>query len=98
VIEIVGEAMKQVVESISPEVKPVENLPQEVQLPIKDVQLAGEKVNYRTALNPGIFFRYSVFKVRVASPGREWDSRSFHLSPRVAAPETSEIHYAALRS
>jgi hypothetical protein len=63
VTEIVGEAMKQVVESISPEVKPVEDLPQDVQLPPEDVQLAGEKVNYRIALNPEIFFKYSVFKV-----------------------------------
>jgi hypothetical protein len=42
VIEIVSEAMKHVVEAISPEVKRVENLPQDVQLPLEDVQLAGE--------------------------------------------------------
>jgi hypothetical protein len=69
VIEIVCEAMKQVVESISPEAKPVEDIPQDVQIPHEDVQLAGEKVNYRMALNPEIFFRYSVFKARVASWG-----------------------------
>jgi hypothetical protein len=33
VIEIVREAMEQVVEAISPEVKPVEDLPQDVQIP-----------------------------------------------------------------
>ena len=61
-MEIVEEAMKHVVEAISPEMKPVKDLSQDVQLPIEDVQLAGEKVNHRIALNPGIFFRYSVFK------------------------------------
>ena len=60
----VGEAMKKFMESLNPEVKPVEPTPQTVQLPIEDVQLAGEKVNYRIALNPEIFFRYSVFKAR----------------------------------
>jgi hypothetical protein len=74
VIEIVGEAMKQIAEVISPEVKPGENLPQDVQLPLEDVQLAGEKVNYRIALNPEIFFRYSVFKARVKALGRTWDA------------------------
>jgi hypothetical protein len=54
VIEIVSEAMKHVVEAISPEVKRVENLPQDVQLPLEDVQIAGEKVNYRIVLNPDL--------------------------------------------
>ena len=67
VIEIVGEAMKQVVEEISPEVKPVKEVPQDVQIPLEDVQLAGEKVNYRIALNPEIFFRYNVFKASIIS-------------------------------
>jgi hypothetical protein len=72
VIEIVEEAMKHVVAAISPEVVPVEEpAPQTVQLPIETVQFAGEKVNYRIALNPEIFFRYSVFKARAASLGRK---------------------------
>jgi hypothetical protein len=67
VIQIVEEAMTHAVEAISPEVRPVEDLPQEVQLPIEDVQLAGEKVNYCIALNPEIFFRYNVFKASIIS-------------------------------
>jgi hypothetical protein len=37
VIEIVGEAMKQVAEEISPEVKAVKEVPQDVQIPLEDV-------------------------------------------------------------
>jgi hypothetical protein len=42
VIEIVGEATRKVVESISPEVKPVDDMTG-VNLPLEEVQLTGEK-------------------------------------------------------
>jgi hypothetical protein len=85
VSEAVGEAMRKLIESISPETKPVEPpTPQNVQLPKENVQLAGEKVNYRIALNPEIFFRYSVFKARATSLGNKWEG-----TPLSAAMSTS---------
>jgi hypothetical protein len=76
VVENVGEAMKQLMDTlIDPEMRKsrVDEDLTGVNLPLEEVQLADEKVNYRIALNPEIFFRYTVFKARVASLGRKWD-------------------------
>jgi hypothetical protein len=35
-------------------------------LPIEEVELVREKVNYKITLNPEIFYRYSIFKARAA--------------------------------
>ncbi|MCJ7609202.1 hypothetical protein MUP00_05985, partial [Candidatus Bathyarchaeota archaeon] len=37
------------------------------ELPLEDVELIGEKVNYKIALNPEIFYRYSIFKAKAAA-------------------------------
>lgn len=44
-------------------------------LPIEaeDVEVIGEKVNYKVALNPEIFWRYNVFKAEVERRGRKWN-------------------------
>ena len=39
------------------------------EIPLEDVELVGEKVNYKIALNPEIFYRYSILKVKVAASG-----------------------------
>jgi len=48
---------------------PVEAVPLEAE----DVEVVGEKVNYKVALNPEIFWRYNVFKAEVERRGRKWD-------------------------
>jgi hypothetical protein len=78
VVEIVGEAMKQLMDTlIDPEMRQgrVDDDLTGVNLPIEDVQFSGEKVNYRIALNPEIFYRYTVSKAKVAPwgiPERGW--------------------------
>lgn len=42
-------------------------------LEAEDVEVVGEKVNYKVALNPEIFWRYNVFKAEVERRGRKWD-------------------------
>jgi hypothetical protein len=42
-------------------------------LEAEDVEVVGEKVNYKVALNPEIFWRYSVFKAEAERRGRKWD-------------------------
>ena len=38
----------------------------------EDVEVIGEKVNYKVALNPEIFWRYNVFKAETERRGRKW--------------------------
>jgi hypothetical protein len=42
-------------------------------LEAEDVEVVGEKVNYKVALNPEIFWRYSVFKAEAERRGRQWN-------------------------
>ncbi|MCJ7632050.1 hypothetical protein MUP77_06605 [Candidatus Bathyarchaeota archaeon] len=50
----------------------VEKLPG-ISVPVEEVELVGEKINYKVALNPEIFYRYSVFKARAEALGNKWD-------------------------
>lgn len=52
--------------------EPPSELPAAV-LPFEDVEIMGEKVNYKVALNPEIFWRYNVFKAEVERRGRRWE-------------------------
>lgn len=40
--------------------------------PGEDIEIIGEKVNYKVALNPAIFSRYDKFKAVVKRRGKEW--------------------------
>lgn len=42
-------------------------------LEAEDVEVVGEKVNYKVALNPEIFWRYNVFKAEAERRGRPWN-------------------------
>jgi hypothetical protein len=42
-------------------------------LEAEDVEVVGEKVNYKVALNPEIFWRYSVFKAEAERRGHPWN-------------------------
>jgi hypothetical protein len=42
-------------------------------LEAEDVEVVGEKVNYKVALNPEIFWRYNVFKAEAERRGRQWN-------------------------
>jgi len=42
-------------------------------LEAEDVEVIGEKVNYKVALNPEIFWRYNVFKAEAERRGRPWN-------------------------
>jgi len=42
-------------------------------LEAEDVEVVGEKVNYKVALNPEIFWRYNVFKAEAERRGRSWN-------------------------
>jgi hypothetical protein len=46
-----------------PDVQPADNLPGTA-VPGEDVEVIGEKINYKVALNPEIFYRYSIFRAR----------------------------------
>ncbi len=41
-------------------------------VPSEDVEIIGEKINYNVALNPEIFYRYSIFKAKAESSVKEW--------------------------
>lgn len=51
----------------------VQPTPPGKEAPVEDVELIGEKVNYKIALNPEIFYRYSIFKAQAARMGRQWN-------------------------
>ena len=50
-----------------------EGSPSEVELPMEEAEVVGEKVNYKLALNPEIFWRYNVFKAEVMRRGKKWE-------------------------
>jgi pyruvate/2-oxoglutarate dehydrogenase complex dihydrolipoamide acyltransferase (E2) component len=39
----------------------------------EEVEVKGEKINYKVALNPEIFFLYSIFKAEAERKGNKWD-------------------------
>jgi uncharacterized C2H2 Zn-finger protein len=38
----------------------------------EEVEVVGDKINYKIALNPEVFYLYNVFKAEVKRRGREW--------------------------
>lgn len=42
------------------------------EFPGEDIEVVGEKVNYKISLNPSIFSRYDKFKAVVLRRGKEW--------------------------
>jgi len=72
--EFVGEVARKVVDLLREEGKRgLERLPPGVMpLEAEDVEVVGEKVNYKVALNPEIFWRYNVFKAETERRGRKW--------------------------
>jgi len=67
--EIVDKIAAAVAKRLGIEPPEVQKLPG-VAVPVEDVELVGEEINYKVALNPEIFYRYSVFKARAAALGR----------------------------
>ena len=72
--QLVEEVARRVLELLRNEnpqrsTRPAEVLPLEAE----DVEVVGEKVNYKVALNPEIFWRYSVFKAEAERRGRQWN-------------------------
>lgn len=39
----------------------------------EEVEVKGEKINYKVALNPEIFYFYSIFKAEAVRRGRKWE-------------------------
>jgi len=72
--EFVGEVARKVVEILREDAgRGLEKLPRGVSpLEAEDVEVVGEKVNYKVALNPEIFWRYNIFKAETERRGRTW--------------------------
>jgi hypothetical protein len=74
---IVEDAMRRTAEALNPGGASSGDVPEKgppgVELPIQNVDVIAEKVNFRLSLDPEIFFRYNVFKARVKALGKEWD-------------------------
>jgi hypothetical protein len=72
--QLVEEVARRVMELLSKQ-NPRSSTPSVRLIPLEaeDVEVIGEKVNYKVALNPEIFWRYSVFKAEAERRGRKWD-------------------------
>lgn len=72
--ELVEQVARRVVELLKGEDKgEPERLPKDVDVIGEEVEVVGEKVNYKVALNPEIFYRYNVFKAEVGRRGKTWE-------------------------
>ncbi|MCJ7630955.1 hypothetical protein MUP77_00945, partial [Candidatus Bathyarchaeota archaeon] len=68
----------------------VEKLPG-IAVATEDIELVGEKINYKVALNPEIFYRYSVFKAKAESLGNKWDG-GFSDFLDIATKDVLSVH------
>jgi hypothetical protein len=72
--ELISEIARKVADYLgkeeNPKAKPLSGV---MPLEAEDVEVVGEKVNYKVALNPEIFWRYSVFKAEAERRGRQWN-------------------------
>jgi hypothetical protein len=71
--KLVERIAQRVIEELKPKVPPEELPPGVVSLPMEEVEVVGEKVNYKVALNPEIFHRYNTFKAEVTRRGKKWE-------------------------
>jgi hypothetical protein len=77
----------------------VERLPEGAVRIGEEVEVVGEKVNYKVALNPEIFYFYSVFKAEAERRGRRWegDFGDFLYMAAKDVLTTHGIHPAVVR-
>lgn len=64
--------LRRLMEGSSQKLTADEKLPR-TPLEAEDVEVVGEKVNYKVALNPEIFWRYNVFKAEAERRGKKWN-------------------------
>ena len=57
----------------------------------EEVEVKGEKINYKVALNPEIFYLYSIFKAEAERKGNRWDG-DFGDFLHMAAKDLLSVH------
>lgn len=96
--ELVDEIVRKVTDILrkeqsppSPSTPKTEKLPEGVSPIGEEVEVVGEKVNYKVALNPEIFHFYNLFKAEVERRGRKWDG-DFSDFLYMAAKDVLTVH------
>ncbi|MCJ7631803.1 hypothetical protein MUP77_05320 [Candidatus Bathyarchaeota archaeon] len=70
----IDDLVHQVMDAMGPRANPQGNPQNQMpvqNLPIEEVELVGEKVKYKIALDPEIFYRHSIFKAQVERLGNK---------------------------